>query len=561
MKLKLLNMKKIIIRFGYFLSILLLVQACETLELDLTENPNALSPTQADATFFLNAIQVDFAFWVHRMGDPAGELTRINYMSGRTYKNVYDPDDWDREWRNAYKTIFEDIRLMNLLAEESGLSFHRAMGKVFQAYMLITLVDYFGDVPYSEALQGAEGNLNPVADSGVSVYQAAIDLLNSAITDFNADGPKPDDFYYGGDGSKWIKAANSIKKKALLNLGDFSGYNAITNYISDSEDDFQFGWGSNPATPDTRHPLYGNGRGDGTEYDSGSANYTSTGGGEYMSNWMMFKMLNGYGGIKDPRMVYYFYRQVSETPGFDSAANEEVLECGLPGYFVPQQLRNDDTPFCAPTNAASAPASGYWGRDHGNDNGTPPDGFLRTIRGVYPAGGTFDEENFEGQVDGDGMGGAGITPIMLSSWMHFMNAEVMVSTGGDPKSETLAGLTDSLNKTDDLGGPELESSVVETYVNAFSSDWDAQPSQADRLDLWATEFFIALTGNGIDAYNSYRRNGYPRDLQPNVEPDPGSFPVSMFYPANYTSNNSNATQKSDLSARVFWNANGATNLK
>ena len=48
------------------------------------------------------------------------------------------------------------------------------------------------------------------------------------------------DMYYAGDASGWIKAANSIKKKALLNLGDYAGYNAITNYITDSSDDFQF---------------------------------------------------------------------------------------------------------------------------------------------------------------------------------------------------------------------------------------------------------------------------------------------------------------------------------
>ena len=275
----------------------------------------------------------------------------------------------------------------------------------------------------------------------------------------------------------------------------------------------------------------------------------------------MFKMLNGYGGIKDPRMAYYFYRKVSATPGFDSDANEEVLECGLPGYYVPPQLRNDNTPFCAPTNSASVAAGGYWGRDHGNDNGIPPDGFLRTIRGEYPAGGVYDDESFEGQVNGAGKGGRGITPIMLSSWMHFMNAEVAANTGGDPKSETLTGLTQSLNKTDDLGDNELDEAVITTFTNAFSTAWDATASQEEKLDLWATQFFIALTGNGIDAYNSYRRNGYPRDIQPNVEPDPGNFPMIMFYPSNYTSTNSNATQKNDLTARVFWNTGGPTNLK
>jgi len=534
---------------GLCLSAFLVLVSCETTELDLSSNPNALSPSQADPTFFLNSIQIDFAFWVNSMGDRGGELTRINYMSGRTYNNVYSPDSWNGIWSSAYRGMLEDIRLMNILADEAGLSYHRGMGKVFQAYILITLVDFFGDVPYSEALQGGEGVLNPIADSGASVYSAAIALLDSAVTDFNAEGPVPtNDFFYGGDSSKWIKAANSIKKKALLNTGDYAGYNGVTNYISDPADDFQFTWGTSAATPDTRHPLY-------------RGNYTSTGGGEYMSNWMMFKMLNGHGGNTDPRINYYFYRQVSETPGFDSDPNEEVLECGLVGYYVPPQLRGDDTPFCAPTNSSSKPAGGYWGRDHGNDNGIPPDGFLRTLRGAYPAGGTFDDRSFEGQVLGDGLGGEGITPVMLSSWMHFMNAEVAVSTGGDPTTETLTALEQALYKADDVGGPAMEASDVDNYIAAFTADWNAAGSVDAKLEMWATEFFISLTGNGIDPYNSYRRNGYPKSVQPNVEPDPGQFPLIQYYPANYVNTNSNATQKSSKTERVFWNSNGPSNLK
>ena len=534
---------------GLCMSTLLVLVSCETTELDLTDNPNALSPSQGDPTFFLNSIQIDFAFWVNSMGDRGAELTRINYMSGRTYNNIYSPDSWNGIWSSAYRGMLEDIRLMNLLAEEAGLNYHRGMGKVFEAYILMTLVDYFGDIPYTEALQGGEGILNPEADSGASVYSAAIALLDSSIADFIAEGPVPsNDYFYGGDASKWIKAANSIKKKALLNQGDFSAYNAISNYISEPEDDFQFSWGTSAATPDTRHPYY-------------RSSYTSTGGNEYMSNWMMFKMLNGHGGNTDPRINYYFYRQVSETPGFDSAANEEVLECGLPGYYVPPQLLGDDTPFCAPTNSASKPAGGYWGRDHGNDNGIPPDGFLKTLRGVYPAGGTFDDRSFSGQIAGDGLAGAGITPVMLSSWMHFMNAEVAVSTGGDPTSETLTALEQALNKADDLGGPEMAQEDVDAYVAAFTSDWSAASSVSEKLDMWATEFFISMAGNGIDAYNSYRRNGFPRDVQPNIEPDPGQFPLIQYYPANYVNTNKNASQRANKNERVFWNSNGPSNLK
>jgi hypothetical protein len=537
---------------GLCLSAMLVVTSCETLDIDLTENPNLLSPNQADPGFFLNAIQVDFAYWVNSMGSRGAQLTRIDYMSGRNYDNIFAPDSWNYAWQSAYQGMMEDIRLMNILADERGLTFETGMGKVFQAYILLTLVDTFGNIPYSEALKGGEAILNPISDDGATVYEAAISLLDSAVTDFNAGtlASSSIDFYYGGSSSKWIKAANSIKKKALLNKGDFSGYNAINNFIATPENDFQFQWGTNQSVPDTRHPLYG-------------SNYQNTGGGEYQSNWLMFVMLNGHANNSDPRLPYYYYRQVGETPGFDSPGNEEVLECGLSGYYVPPQLRGNDTPFCAPTNAASKPAGGYWGRDHGNDNGTPPDGFLRTLRGVYPAGGKYDDRSFEGQVLGAGEAGAGITPIILSSWMHYMNAEVAVGNGDLPTAtaETLLALNQALNKTDDLGGEILTDEKIDLYVAAFTSDWNAAATLNDKLDMWATEYFISMAGNGIDAYNSYRRNGFPRSVQPNVEPDPGSFPLSQYYPSNFINTNKNSSQRSSKSERVFWNTSGPTNLK
>ena len=72
--------------------------------------------------------------------------------------------------------------------------------------------------------------------------------------------------------------------------------------------------------------------------------------------------------------------------------------------------------------------------------------------------------------------------------------------------------------------------------------------------------FCIGVGNGTDAYNAYRRTGLPSDVQPNIEPNPGAFPVSMWYPNNYTARNSNASQKSDLTGKVFWNTQ-SPNLK
>ena len=510
--------------------------SCETTELELVDNPNFLSPSQADPTFFLSSIQVDFAFWVNTMGSRSAALTRINQLSGRNYAQVYNPATFDGVWRDAYQGLMEDVRLMTPLAEESGLTTHLGMAKVLKAYVLVTLVDHFGNVPYTEALLGAD-NLAPNADSGEVVYAAALELLDSAISDLNAGGPAPSvDLFYNGNASKWVKAANSVKKKIHYTTGNASAFNAITDYIKTEADDFQFQWGSNEVQPDTRHPSY-------------RSSYTATGGGTYMSNWLMNTMLTGHGSTKDPRMAYYFYRQVSATPGFGGEpANEEVLECGL--QTAPFHYLASNEVFCGLTD-------GYWGRDHGNSDGIPPDGFLRTLHGVYPAGGVFDDRSFAGQVNGAGEGGKGVTPVLLSSWMDFMNAYMNPS---QMKEATLAGVKKSIEKADSVGGPALEAATVTDYVALVEADYDAADA-AGKAELWAEQFWISMWGNGIDAYNTYRKTGLPANLQPNIEPEPGVFPQLMYYPANYANTNSNVTQRNDLSERPFWNTNGPSNLK
>ena len=509
--------------------------SCETMELELVNNPNALSPSQADATFFLNSIQVEFAGWVNGAGSRGAALTRINYMSGRSYPNVYSPINFNGTWSSAYKGMMEDMRLMNILAEESGLKIHIGMGQVMKAYILVTLVDTFGNVPYSEALLGAE-NLAPKADTGEAVYAAALGLLDSAIANFNAGGPKPSqDFFYSGNASKWVKAANSIKKKIHYTTGDLGQFNSITDYIKTEADDFQFKWGTNEVQPDTRHPSY-------------QSSYTSTGGGSYMSNWLMGTMLQGHGGNKDPRMAYYFYRQVSATPGFGADANEETLECSL--YVAPSHYQVSNQFYCGLND-------GYWGRDHGNDNGIPPDGFLRTLHGVYPAGGKFDDRSFKSQVNKGGEGGKGITPIMLSSWMDFMSAYMNPS---DMKASTLAGVKKSILKADSLGGTVITTAEADAYTALVAIDYDAA-SAAEKANIWAQQYWISMYGNGVDAYNTYRKTGLPTNLQINIEPNPGSFPLVMYYPDNYASTNANVTQRTDLTERVFWNTSGPSNLK
>ena len=548
------------------LSIGMLFTSCESLELDLADNPNQLTPDQSNPDLFLNSIQVDFGKVVERFGAIAGQVTRIDNMFGRNYQNTYSPADFNDVWSGSYQStgesfddqnlhsqtfngILADVRALEPLAIDGELYHHLAISQVIEAYTIVTLVDFFGDVPYTEAVQGSIGNLNPVTDSGATIYAAALDLLDAAIVNFERDAANEpeNDFYYNGDWDNWIKAANTLKMKIYLQrrlvdnnaIADFNAIVTSGDYIQTVSEDFQFSWGANEIQPDNRHPRYAN-------------NYEGDGADEYLSNWLMNQMSNN----DDPRIRYYFYRQTNAVPGAEIAPNEETLSCSLES--APQHYIDGNFTFCFLNN-------GYWGRDHGDDDGTPPDGFLRTTFGVYPAAGRFDDSSFQGISQGDGGQGAGITPIILSSWVDFMIAEVAMLNMDIPGARAALnnGLTKSIAKVTTFGALDTSANLsfepnataISSFVNDRLADFDAAATPDDRWDVIAEQYWVALFGNGIDSYNFYRRTGYPTTLQPNIEPNPGNLIRSFFYPADLVTNNSSVEQKPNTDQKVFWDTN------
>ena len=66
-----------------------------------------------------------------------------------------------------------------------------------------------------------------------------------------------------------------------------------------------------------------------------------------------------------------------------------------------------------------------------------------------------------------------------------------------------------------------------------------------------------MYGNGIDAYNTYRRTD-SKTLQANIEPQPGAFIRSLYYPANFVETNNVVDQKSNVEVKVFWDNNSVS---
>lgn len=91
------------------------------------------------------------------------------------------------------------------------------------AYVFSVLVETFGDIPYTEALQGS-GNVLPKYDTAANVVNALIDSIDVALTATQNTKEVPSfgasDIVYGGDMIKWRKFANSLKLRLAMLLVD-----------------------------------------------------------------------------------------------------------------------------------------------------------------------------------------------------------------------------------------------------------------------------------------------------------------------------------------------------
>lgn len=520
---------------------IMFVTSCSLTELDLLDSPNSVTPDNAQAELYFNAIQLDVEDFNNSVTGVTSRLTRQLAMTGgNTYENGFSANSYNFMWNEAYANLLPDLDQLIAITEspDSKIPGYSGAAKVIKAHVLMTLVDMFGDVPYSEAGQGVN-NPSPKADSQVDLYNTALELLNGAITDFGSEGlDMGTDLFYNGDLAKWTKLANTLKIKWYLNVG--SGNSsfgteiaaAAENAITAAGDDWQFSYSTNRENPDARHPWYTDG------YETGPA--------IYLSNYYMWLLKEA----NDPRLPYYFYRQdltpVAEIDAF-------TLDCGKQNA----PLHYDGFPFCHL-------GDGYWGRDHGNNDGIPPDGDRRTVAGVYPAGGLFDcGQGAPVQNSGaDGVKGAGIQPMMLSSFTHFMLAEAALTrgTGGDAAALLEEGVKQSIAKvmSFDTDTCSLMPTMadVDSYVSGVMTAFNAADA-AGKLQIVMQQYYIASWGNGIEMYDGYRRTTYPSGLQPTLEVDSGTFPRLNYYPADYLNLNANISAQRALSEQVFWDTNPA----
>ena len=556
-------MKKI---FILVLSVSLLGSCTKKLD-ELLVNPNGPTPESANADLYLTQLQLNFAGFFNGASSYGMELTRQIVMYGPTYQQAYSPQSFDGLWSTAYTGVFKHANALIPVAEKERKWIAAGMAKTMKAYTLITLVDMFGDIPYSSANLGSE-NTNPTIDKGSDVYTAAIALLDAAIADFQKSTafPGSQDLFFGAanatGAARWRTTAKLLKLRAINNtrLVDAGAVGKINTLLADADviaamsgtaNDFEFRYSTKQANPNSRHPRY-------------NGNYSAAGSaGDYMGVYFMWSLAADKGTFNnqearnssDPRTRYYFYRQTTN----DAAVSSNTLSCStfpVPSHYLPGM------PFCQ----FGLGAQGFWGRNHGDNSGIPPDGPYRTTVGVYPFGGDFDANQNLNVGLNRGAQGAGIQPIWQAAFTNFIAAEAaLAGANGNPRSLLEAGVRASISKV--IGYPSTvnvtvpaslipDAARVTAYVNKVLARYDAATTNDERMEVIQQEYYIALWGNGVDAFNNYRRTGKPGKMSYTVAQAGGDMIRSHFYPSVLVNLNKNVTQKT-INKKVFWDTNPA----
>ncbi|WP_313155523.1 SusD/RagB family nutrient-binding outer membrane lipoprotein [Sphingobacterium multivorum] len=460
---------------------------------------------------------------------------------------------WGQGWDYSYRNVLTNADIIIKQSTASGDMHYVGIAKIIKAYTFSVLVDLFGSVPYSEANKLVEGIKYPKYDEGKDIYPQLIALLDEGIANLGVNSglsPGADDVIYGGKVDSWIKAANSIKFKLLLEQrkvkdvkGDLAALIASNKLISSTAESFMVPFGPNGATDD-RNPGFG-------EYYASQRTL-------YVSPWL-YEIMKGYNSDimtsnSDPRIPYYFFNQIKASTG--PLTDIEYRDGGFVSMYF-----------------------GTQGPNKGKNNQN-----TITVFGIYPVGGRYD--------DGQGgtasaSSGTGAAPYRLITYsdMLFWKAELIQAglISGDAAATFKLALNESMKMVDYVVSkngsaqtiPVLATSAAATnFVNKAVTAFNAGGNEK-KMELIMTQKWVSNVGAWVEPYNDYRRTGYPVLFDPakfggKMTPPSGGnggddmptvpvvsirkFPNSLPYILDEISKNLNApAQKTDLStAKVFW---------
>jgi hypothetical protein len=456
--------------------------------------PNTLLPSGLAGSAFANANELNrFASTVTSYlagagGSPALYDTYV--LTGTDFGN-----QWNGEIYNgsliAYKKMIEE-------ADKIGAKAYSGIGKIMTAYTFALATDIWGDIPYSQALQGDKGITRPRLDTQEDIYKgnatlgitSLFDMIRDGEADLNAattQTPKTDDIVYGGNMTNWKKAGYTLMIKLALQMSAKEPALAASiineaisqDYIKTNAENLGVKFGSAVGS---QSPIY-------------TYMFVSLFTNELIVSTRYVNLLTG---LNDPRLPLF----------------------------------------------VTKPGASYVTIDNG-------------FRGTLPSP-TANWSRWNTAVTG--ASGAGPVKLITNAMRCFMLSEAALTIPGVilPAGQTAQTLFQEGIKAS-LTDAGVTSAAADTYAGTSAAPTGVATltgSTSNQLNQIITQKYIAMTGNGLEAWNDWRRTGFPT-LPPhqNAAGEDGTRPLRARYLDAEVTRNPNFNPVRKTNENVWWDVN------
>lgn len=214
---------------GLFLLFVSMTQlSCKKFD-DLRKDPSAIinaAPKLVFTGILLDLVQSEGP-WGQDQRNNQFMVLNEPYYGGQYY-------DWITGSYTNY-TYLQNVGRLEIEAQKTGTTGapYLALAKFFRAYFFANMTTMFGDIPMTEALNGATSKVfTPKYDTQHDVYMQCFKLLddaNTQLASLKSNGKVDGDFFYNGDLSKWQKLVNSFRLRLLISLSKRANDNPDLN--------------------------------------------------------------------------------------------------------------------------------------------------------------------------------------------------------------------------------------------------------------------------------------------------------------------------------------------
>lgn len=200
-----------------FISIIL-ISSCEQYE-EFNENPN--EPTDVPTSVLMpSAIRQAMNTMTNESFLLGNNIAQLTAKTLRTEVDTYFWNAFPTVWEGLYESL-TDINVIEEKSVEAENNLQEGAAVVLKSWVFATLTNAYGDIPYFDAIKGAEDNFTPEYNEQSEIYADILSELERASgLLLSGSGSIDGDIMLNGDPELWLRFANSLRLRLLMLAGN-----------------------------------------------------------------------------------------------------------------------------------------------------------------------------------------------------------------------------------------------------------------------------------------------------------------------------------------------------